>query len=347
MAVLAQQQFTIRRLIDGKTLNFLLQSNQALTQIYTPDPATFVPNWTTSNLKITPDLLVSGESGTQIARLKAAPTWKINGSTTLTTFGATAATTAPYALTINKNMADVNQLVIECSGIYVQPVSLAEMPVSATMTFTKVANNGASIIAVCTAADGVIFKNSSITSLSAECDMWRGAEIDNTNVTYRWFIKTSGNYVELTSANAATYHITGYTTRKITIPNDAVLNYATFKCTIKDTDTGSSTYNKEVTDTISFIDMSDPYDIRMDLPQGDSISVGASITAKVDVYQGATKMADAFFMGKTCRFFRNNASGVLDTTWGASGYKTGRSITITEADLLSKYQTVFGVEVNG
>ena len=113
MAVLAQQTFTIRRLIDGKTLNFLLQSNQALTQIFTPDPSTYVPNYTSSPyLVITPSLIISGEVGDQIARLKTAPTWKINGSATLSTFSATAASSAPYALTIKKNMTDVNQMYI-------------------------------------------------------------------------------------------------------------------------------------------------------------------------------------------------------------------------------------------
>jgi len=101
MAILAQQTYSIRRLIDGKTLNFLLQSNQAVTQLFTPDPSTFVPNYsTTPFLVITPSLLISGESGDQIAKLKAAPTWKINDSATLTTFGATASASAPYALTI-------------------------------------------------------------------------------------------------------------------------------------------------------------------------------------------------------------------------------------------------------
>ena len=159
MAILSQQTFTIRRLIDGKTLNFLLQSNQALTQVYTPDPATFMPNYPTSPfLVITPSLLISGEAVDQIANLKAAPTWKINGSSTLSTFTATAATSSPYALTIKKNMADVAQMVITCEAIYVQPVTLIEMAVKATITFTKVSNNGASIIAICSAPLGTIFK---------------------------------------------------------------------------------------------------------------------------------------------------------------------------------------------
>ncbi len=350
MAILAQQTFTIRRLIDGKTLNFLLQSNQALTQIFTPDPATYVPNYPTSPyLVITPSLLISGESGDQIARLKAAPTWKINGSTTLTTYTATAASSSPYALTIKKNMSDVSQMVITCEAIYVQPVTLIEMSVVATITFTKVSNNGASIIAVASAPSGTIFKNGLVTTLSAKCELWRGAEIDSTNVSYEWFKLISGTWTKITSENAA--GITGYTTGTITIPSSAVVNFASFRCDIKDTDSGSSTYNKTVSDYISFVDMSDPYELDVEHPTGDGIASGGSTKVRFQCRQGAARMETAFFTGKTLKVFRFNAAGEMDTTWGTSGYKnpdTNRELTMTEADLLTgTAQTGFGVQLEG
>lgn len=351
MAILSQQTYTIRRLIDGKTLNFLLQSNQALTQLFTPDPKTYVPNYGNSPyLVITPSLLISGESNDQIARLKAKPTWRINGSSTITGFNATVGTSSPYALTIKKNMEDVSQMVIECEAVYVQPVTLIEMPIKATMTFTKVSNNGASIIAVASAPNGTIFKNNEVANLTAKCEMWRGAEIDNTDVTYKWFKQVSGVWTEITSANAQ--GITGYTGDTIIIPAAAVLNYATFRCDIKDIDPGSSTHNKTVSDYISFVDMSDPYEIDVEFPTGDGISSGGETKVKVHVRQGATRMNEAFFTGKTINHFRFNAAGALDTTWVEGGYKPAtmlsRELTITEADLLpGKAQTAFGVQLEG
>lgn len=349
MALLAQHSYTIRRLIDGKTLNFILQSNQALTQIFTPDPSTYAPNYSASPyLVITPSLLISGETGDQIAKLKAAPTWKINGSSTLSTFNATAAASSPYALTIKKNMTDVSQMVVECEAIYVQPVTLVEMPVKATITLTKVSNTGSSIIAVCTAPNGTVFKNGLVSTLTAKCEMWRGSSVDNTGVTYKWFKQVSGVWTEITSANAA--GITGYTTGEITIPASAVLNYATFRCDIKDNDSGSSTYNKTVSDYISFVDMSDPYEIDVEFPTGDGVVSGGSTKVRVQVRQGATRMDSSFFTGKTIKHFRYNAAGAFDDTWGTSGYKTAdanREITITDADLLTGAQTAFGVQLEG
>lgn len=148
MPLLAQQQFSIRRLVDGKTLNFFLTSNHPTTQVYTPDPATYLPNYPTSNLVITPSLMVSGESTDQIGRLKAAPTWKINGVTitgTNSTYGATGGASSPYALTLTKNLTADAYLKIECSAIYVQPVSLLETAVSSILTISKSSNNGAGI----------------------------------------------------------------------------------------------------------------------------------------------------------------------------------------------------------
>lgn len=349
MALLAQHSYTIRRLIDGKTLTFLLESNQATTQIYTPDPATYIPNYSSSPfLVVTPSLLIAGEEGDQIAKLKAKPTWKINGSTTLTTFTATESSSAPFALTIKKNMAAVNQMKIECTAIYVQPATMIEMTVTASITFTKVSNNGASIIAVLTAPQGTIFKNGRVGTLSAKADMWRGSEVDKTLVTYEWYKQVSGNWTKIIAGNAE--GVTGFTTDTITIPASAVLNYATFKCDIKDTDSGSSTCNRIVSDYISFVDMSDPYEIDVEFPTGDGIISGSSTKVRVQVRQGATRMDNAFFTGKTIKHFKYNTAGTIDTTWATSGYKTAdadREITITEADLNTGVQTAFGVELHG
>lgn len=246
-------------------------------------------------------------------------------------------------------MESINQMVITCEAIYVQPVTNIEMPVSANITFTKVSNTGSSIIAVASAPQGTIFKNGMIETLSAKCEMWRGSEIDNTKVTYTWYKQVSGTWVKLDSSNSE--GITGYTSSTITIPSSAVLNYATFRCDIKDTDTGSSTYNKTVSDYISFVDMSDPYEIDVEFPNGDGITSGGSTKARFQVRQGATRMDSPFFTGKTFKVFRFNAAGVQDSTWGTSGFKNAdenREITITEADLLTGLaQTAFGVQLEG
>lgn len=178
--------------------------------------------------------------------------------------------------------------------------------------------------------------------------MWRGSQIDITDVTYVWFKQVADAWEKITAANAQ--GIEGYNTNTITIPDTAVLNYATYKCDIKDTDTGSSTYNDVVSNTISFVDMSDPYTIVTECPQGDGIISGGSTKVKVHVLQGSKRMDASWFTGRTIKHFRFNTAGVFDNTWGDLGYKianANRELTIEETDLNTGVQTAFGVELHG
>gem|GEM_PF-5486146 len=74
--------------------------------------------------------------------MKGTPEWKINGSTNLNNFGATAATNSPYILTIKNNLTTLTALTIECTVIYVDPDTGAETTAKAAYTVTKVINTG-------------------------------------------------------------------------------------------------------------------------------------------------------------------------------------------------------------
>lgn len=54
------------------------------------------------------------------------------------------------------------------------------------------------IAAVAYAPDGIVFKNDEVATLKAHCDLWRGATIDTTNVTYAWGIKDSAVFANTT-----------------------------------------------------------------------------------------------------------------------------------------------------
>lgn len=333
MAIISRGQITIVDLADGKSINLYLGSNVATTQIFNKENSSYVPNWTLSPfLVITPEVYVTGVDTNQVSRLKGVPTWKINGSTTLSTYGATAATTSPYALTIKNNMTTMSQLQVECEVIYVDPDTTAETKAKTNISYTKSENAGQLICAIAFAPLGTVFKNGAATTLKAHCDMWRGSTIDNTNVTYKWFKLGSGTWTEITSANAG--GITGYTTNEITIPEAAVLNFESFKCEIKDTDMASGTYNTSVSDIISFADMSDPYQVEIATPQGTTLTSGlTSTTLTVNCWQNGALLADTFFTGATCKWRKFNKLGVQDTAWGTAGIKTGRSITVTRDEI--------------
>lgn len=333
MAVISRGQITIVDLNDGKTVNLYLGSNVATTQIFNRENSSYVPSWTASPfLVITPEVFVTGISTNQVSQLKGVPAWKINGSATLGTYGATAATTAPYALTIKNNMTTVSQMHIECEVIYVDPDTPAITKAKTYITYTKTENAGQLICAVSYAPKGTVFKNGESPTLTAHCDMWRGSTIDNTNVKYRWYKLGSGMWTEIVSANAG--GITGYTTNEITIPEASVLNFDSFKCEIQDTDTASGTYNTTVSDIISFADMSDPYQVEITAPSGTTLTSGLTSTVlTANCWQNGDLLPDTFFTGATCTWRKFNKGGIADTEWGTAGVKTGRSITVTRKEI--------------
>ncbi len=343
MATITRGQITIVDLNDGKSINLYLGSNVATTQIFNKENSSYVPNWSAAPyLVITPEVFVTGVSTNQVSRLKGTPSWKINGSSNIATFGATAASTSPYALTIKNNMTSTNQLQIECEVIYVDPDTTAETKAKTQITFAKSINTGQSIRAIAYAPEGSIFKNGDVTSLKARCDLWRGSSIDSTNVSYIWQKLGNGTWTTITSSNAS--GITGYTTNEITIPEGAVLNFESFKCIIKDTDSASGTHNSSVSDIISFADMSDPYQVEISAPSGTTLTSGMnSTTLQVNVWQNGAKLADTFFTGATCKWRKFNKSGVQDTAWGTSGVKEGRSLTVTRSEI--SVAATFTVEI--
>lgn len=329
---IARGQITIVDLNDGKSINLFLSCNQPATQIFNKDNSSYVPSYTTSPFcVITPEVYVSGTSTNQVARLKGQPVWKINGTTTLSTYDATAATTSPYALTIKKNLDTASTLTIECTVIYVDPDTSAETVAKAVFTITKAENAGQMIRAIAYTPLGSVFKNGIVDKLTAHCDMWRGSAIDSTLVAYKWQKLINGVWTDITPANAL--GITGQTTNEITIPAGAVLNFDSFKCVIKDTDPASGTYDTSVSDMVTIADMTDPYDVEVFAPNGTTLTSGmTSTTVTVNVWQNGALLPDSFFEGVTCNW-RKFKNGVADTKWGTNGVKSGRNLTITRADI--------------
>jgi hypothetical protein len=294
-------------------------------------------------------------------------------------------------------------------AVYIDANGL-EIPFRAEIQFTQHLNAGAMIAAVAYAPDGIVFKNDEVATLRAHCDLWRGASIDTTNVTYAWGIKDSavfagttltaaaaagattitvasvmnmeaGGRITIGSAqytisavNASTKVVTltsalsaaaasgaavscpyynsmlgagwacltstnprgvtaGWTTNEITITADAVLNFETFKCAIKDTDTsaGNASANKVVCDIISFTDMSDPITVDLVSQKGFTIkNNGNDVDAKAVLYRGGEEIdTGGTAYTYTWKLWNSAGTSVVKTY-------TGKSITVSKADVTGK-----------
>lgn len=139
-----------------------------------------------------------------------------------------------------------------------------------------------------------------------------------------WSCLTSSNQRGVTA---------GWTTNEITITADAVLNFETFKCAIKDTDTsaGNASANKVICDIISFSDMSDPITVDLISQKGFTIkNNGNDVDVKAILYRNGAEL-DAAGTAYSYTWKLWNAAG----TSVAKTY-TGKSITVAKADVTGK-----------
>lgn len=340
-------QVTILDQLDTTAISATMESNKSLTQLYNTEDNKLNPDWSISPyLVLTPGLWAGDTEDNLLISQKdhiKDVKWTKNGL--LIENSATHVIGEDFTLTIKTNELTLNPNIrYAISGVYIDPLTEGETPFYASLSFVRVETSGVTIQAIMTYPLGSIFKNDDISYLKAHCDMWRGSYIDNTDVSYKWFIEKPGvfppknttaeaklgsNVLTLTdtigmvrgseirlfgstyrvaSVNSDTqialqsnltndvpigtnivnpYYdsdggegwalitnentfggISGYTTNEITIPEGAVVNYATFKCVIRDLDSKSITYNDTVYATASFLDQQDPLQIFFDTPEG-------------------------------------------------------------------------------
>ena len=139
-----------------------------------------------------------------------------------------------------------------------------------------------------------------------------------------WALLNSGNPRGVTA---------GYATNEITISADAILNFDTFKCAIKDTDmsAGNTSAGAIVCDMLSFSDMSDPILVDIVSQKGFIIKNGANdVDAKAILYRNGEEIDDAGTeYTYTWKLWNAAGSSVVKTL-------TGKSITVLKADVVGK-----------
>ena len=345
MASKAQGQFTIIDYNDAVTLTGFINSNQAKTQMYNPDNASYTPSWSSSNLILTPSLYILGSTTDKITSTEVTSVkWYVGGSTTAITAGSQYALsgTKTHILTVKANvMAGLPGIDYRCEVNYRDTTTGLSLLHKMSISFSRVVNGGGITDLIVTTPNGNVFKNSDVASLTAEAKLWRGSAIDTTSVTYQWYKANSsistdqGGGIGWEKLVSATGSYQGATTSILTIPASKVDNYATFKCLAKDTDSTSATYNKTFIDTASFIDNSDPLQVVITSTGGDVFKNGiGSTTLTAVVYQRGEKIDET---GEgTYTWIKYNQSGAVDTSWGTAGKRTGKTLALGSADVTVK-----------
>jgi len=347
----AQGQFTIIDYNDALTLTGYIGSSHAKTQMYNPDNGTYSPDWSTTNVVLTPSLYVIGTTADKITSTNVTSVkWYVGTSTTaLTSSGNYALSGAKsHILTVKGNvMAGLPGIDFRCVITYKDDSTGLSITHPLSISFSRVVIGGGIVDLLVATPKGDVFRNSEVATLTAKAERWRGSTVDTTNVTYKWGIMDSSVTSTSSSGYDASFGVgwrklsdttgmySGTTTATITIYAAAVDSYAVFKCVATDSDSTSNTYNSTFNDVATFIDNSDPIQVVITSTGGDVFKngVGSTVLTAV-VYQAGTEI-DADGKG-TYTWTKYNKDGAVDTTWGTSGSKTGKTLSVSSSDVATK-----------
>ena len=347
----AQGQFTIIDYNDALTLTGYIGCNHPKTQMFNPDNNSYTPNWASTNLVLTPSLYIIGTTTDQITSENVTMVkWYQGTSTTAIASGGnyTLSGTKSHILTVKANiMAGLPGVDFKCEITYRDPSTGLTLVHPLTISFSRVVNGSGIVDLMVMTPNGNVFKNSEVTSLTAKAELWRGSTVDTTNVTYKWAIMDSSVTSTTSSGYDAAFGTgwrkltdttgmyTGTSTSTITIYAAAVDSYAVFKCVATDSDSASSTYNSSFQDVATFIDNSDPIQIVITSTGGDVFKNGQGSTVLTAVCYQAGAEIDAEGKG-TYTWTKYNKDGVIDTAWGTSGSKTGKTLSVSNTDVDTK-----------
>ena len=357
MAIVSTGQITIVDYNDALTLRAFIGCNMQKTQMYNPDNATYAPDWTKTNLILKPTLFKLGSSSdiASTAEVTSCEWYDISGGTEVKLANDTnyaISTTKPISLTIKSNvMAGKSGKDYMCKMTYKDTVSGLSLVVQSDISLSSVTNGSGIADAICWLPLGNVFKNDSVGYLQAQCDLWRGSFVDNTNVSYQWYAQDpsattdTGGGVGWFKVTNKTGIITGVTTNTLTIYPDAVAGNQVFKCIIKDTDATSSTNGQSFMDTCTIADQSDPIQCTIQSSGGTIFKNGVgSTTLTARLFRAGTEI-DLDGSVHTYKWYKYNQTGVLVTNFGGTNisFKTGKTLALTQADVDVK--ATFNIEV--
>lgn len=347
----AQGQFTIIDYNDALTLTGYIGSNLAKTQMYNPDNGNYTPDWKTKNLVLTPSLYVIGTTADQIATANVTSVkWYVGDSNTAITAGTNYALSGAksHILTVKANvMAELPGIDYRCVITYKDESTGLSLTHPLTISFSRVVNGSGIVDLLVTTPNGNVFKNEDVASLTAKAELWRGSTVDTTKVSYKWAVMDASVTATSSTGYDADFGIgwrklsdtadkyTGTATNTLTVYAAAVNSYAVFKCCAQDTDSASASYNTKFFDVATFIDNSDPLQIIVTSTDDDVFKNGQGTTVLTAVCYQAGSEVDAAGNG-SYTWTKYNKDGVVDTSWGTNGSKTGKTLSVSSADVDTK-----------
>ena len=232
MAVTTFGSVTIIDVTDVGELSVYPMANLPLSVIYNPDQNSFTPNWSTSNLTLTPVVYYAG-TNLAMGSTGLVVTWQRQegaaAATNLTT-GETV-TNGVLNVTANKFTANSTLLTYIVTAQYTEPTSQQVLIAKGQITFSLVKQ--ASQVKFCEINGETIFKYNTAQTLVGASSITLTGTVNNVSVSEWQYKNSSGNWVKYPNSGTAETLTVNATDN--TFVNDV--------CTVKLTTSDASTYD--------------------------------------------------------------------------------------------------------
>ncbi|VBB39893.1 conserved hypothetical protein [uncultured Spirochaetota bacterium] len=323
MGVVSTGQITLYDHNDAAPVTAIISASKGLTQVYTKDESStsYNPNYASTANVLTAYVYVNGVN--IVGNLSNRKWGTTLGSTDLGT----------NVSTINKttNIDPANPIYnIYFEGDYTDPVTGLVTHVNAMLSLNCV-KAGSNAVYVLVRGQTAIEKAASGAKNTAQifADLMRVTGVDDTSVTYKWFVSPYApeNQLDANHALVSGGKITFKTTagvaatnpadgtwadvKSIVIREDAITDIGLFQVQAKDADSNIFTANFVV------YDVSDPYDVKVNASNGQVFQNGnGSKNLTFEVWYGGTKVTDISAYTFTAKLYDKEGakSGFIDTT---------------------------------
>ena len=238
MAVLTSSQQTFVDITDQRQLSAYITSNLPKTQSEDPNtlPHEYAPDWTSSNLVLTPVIFLD-QTSVALSATGLTITWKRKDGTSAESSLAAGETAANGILTVNANKlsaSDSGMITYICYISYYDSETRNTVNISSDITYTLVRNAENAKLAYVT-ADTYVFKYDTSSTLVGATQATLTAQVQGVTISKWQYKNSSGAWANYPTTSDNT-SITGGTL--VVKPTHSVFvnNVAQIKCVTSDSD---------------------------------------------------------------------------------------------------------------
>lgn len=238
MAVLTSSQQTFVDITDQRKLSAYITSNLPKTQSKDPNtlPHEYAPDWTSSNLVLTPVIFLD-QTSVALSATGLTITWKRKDGTSAESSMAAGETAANGILTVNANKlsaSDSGMITYICYISYYDSETKNTVNISSDITYTLVRNAENAKLAYVT-ADTYVFKYDTSSTLVGATQATLTAQVQGVTISKWQYKNSSGTWANYPTTSDNT-SITGGTL--VVKPTHSVFvnNVAQIKCVTSDSD---------------------------------------------------------------------------------------------------------------